>query len=128
MKDGIILSDKHGVNPGMLLCPICMKEIGIALYGRLKDDAEAPMRNINNEPCDDCKKIIDKGYIALIAAKKEANGIMFLGDHIFLKNNSELCKQLGIAQGKIAFCDKEFIEKIKENYKKIHGEDVPSEG
>lgn len=60
--DSILLSPKHGVNPSILHCFICGKETGLALLGKLKDDAEAP-RDISNpnEICEDCRKQLDAG-------------------------------------------------------------------
>lgn len=61
-KDSIKLSPKHGVNPSVLHCFICGKEIGLALLGKLKNDAEAPHDISNpNEICDDCRKQIEAG-------------------------------------------------------------------
>ncbi len=69
-KDSIKLSPKHGVNPSVLHCFICGKEIGLALLGKLKDDAEAPHNVINpNEICDDCRKQIDAGNKFFIEVK-----------------------------------------------------------
>lgn len=45
MSKNIILSEKHEVNPSITVCPICGKEIGIALLGKLKGDEEAPRKN-----------------------------------------------------------------------------------
>ena len=45
MSKNIILSEKHGVNSSITVCPICDKEIGIALLGKLKGDEEAPRKN-----------------------------------------------------------------------------------
>lgn len=55
MSKNIKLSPKHGVNPSLLKCPICGKEYGLALLGRLKGDAEAP-KTIEGDLCDECKK------------------------------------------------------------------------
>lgn len=64
-KDYITLSKKHGVNPSITHCECCGKEIGIAMFGRLKDDAEAP-RDVYMGLCDDCQKVVDqKGLIIL---------------------------------------------------------------
>lgn len=53
MGKNIKLSPKHGVNPSMLQCACCGKDMGLALFGRLKGDAEAP-RIIKNDLCEDC--------------------------------------------------------------------------
>lgn len=37
MSKNIRLSEKHGVNPSITVCPICSKEIGIALLVNLKE-------------------------------------------------------------------------------------------
>lgn len=39
MSKSIKLSPKHGVNPSVTHCECCGKEIGVALFGRLKGDA-----------------------------------------------------------------------------------------
>lgn len=74
-KGDIILSKEHGVNPSIMVCPVCGKEIGLALFGKLKDDAKAP-RYVQGDPCDECQKKFDEGYIAVIAMKspKESAG------------------------------------------------------
>lgn len=55
MGKNIKLSPKHGVNPSMMQCACCGKDMGIALFGRLKGDAEAP-KYIKNDLCEDCQK------------------------------------------------------------------------
>lgn len=63
----IRFSPKHGVNPSLLLCPICSKETnGIALLGRLKGDIEAPRYIFDKVPCKECQEKLDKGYRFLI--------------------------------------------------------------
>ena len=64
----IKLSKKHGANPTLLICPICKKDVGIGLFGRLKGDAEAP-RKMYGELCDDCKK----EYTVIIEVDSETN-------------------------------------------------------
>ena len=65
----IKLSKKHGVNPSLLVCPICGKELGIALLGYLKGDKEAPKTIKGQELCEDCKKL----YITIIEIESETN-------------------------------------------------------
>ena len=70
MSRGIPISKKHGVNPTVLICPICHHETnGLALLGRLPGDAEAPRYSLDREPCDDCRKVIDSGGVMLIEIK-----------------------------------------------------------
>lgn len=54
MSKGIRVNEKHGVNPSITVCPICGKETGIALLGKLKGDEEAP-RYTHGDICDECK-------------------------------------------------------------------------
>ena len=68
MSKGITLSPKHGVNPSIVICPICKKDTSIALFGRLKGDAEAP-KQIEGELCDECKK----KYITIVEVESETN-------------------------------------------------------
>lgn len=71
-NEGIILSDKYGVNPSVLHCFICGKETGVALLGKLKNNAEAP-RDMTQlgEYCEDCKKQIEAGNKFVIEVKGE---------------------------------------------------------
>ena len=70
MSRGIPISKKHGVNPTMLICPICLHETnGLALLGKLPGDAEAPRYSLDREPCADCRKVIDGGGVMLIEIK-----------------------------------------------------------
>ena len=64
----ITLSPKHGLNPSITHCECCGKELGIALFGRLKGDAEAP-KQIEGELCDECKK----KYITIVEVESETN-------------------------------------------------------
>lgn len=54
MGKGVTLSKKHGLNPSMVICPICGKEENIAILGYIKGDKEAP-RYIQGDICDECK-------------------------------------------------------------------------
>lgn len=41
MGKGVTLSKKHGLNPSMVICPICGKEESVAILGYIKGDKEA---------------------------------------------------------------------------------------
>lgn len=59
MGKGITLSKKHGLNPSMVICPICGKEESVAILDYIKGDKEAP-RYIQGDICDECKaKVAD---------------------------------------------------------------------
>lgn len=73
MGKGVTLSKKHGVNPSITVCPICGKEIGIALLGKLKGDEEAP-RKIIGDLCDDCISKLDNDKIYILAINDQGYG------------------------------------------------------
>lgn len=74
MSDSIRVSEKHGVNPSLDMCIFCDEPKGIALLGRLPDDAEAPRHVVTSyEPCDKCQEQMSKG-ITLIGITHERQG------------------------------------------------------
>lgn len=66
MTKNITLSKEHGLNPSLMHCPICGKDTGIAVFGKLKGDVKAPTHVIGNEPCDECKDKLNNGKIAIM--------------------------------------------------------------
>ena len=73
MDKGIRLSLKHGVNPSITHCECCGKEIGIAMFGKLKGDEEAP-RDVFMGLCDDCQKVIDQQGLIIIEVRDGETG------------------------------------------------------
>ena len=73
MSKGIRVSEKHGVNPSITICPICGKETGIALLGKLKGDTEAP-RKIIGDLCDDCISKLGNDKIYILAINDQGYG------------------------------------------------------
>ena len=71
-RGSITLSRKHGINPSLFLCPVCKKDMYIALNGRLKGDVEAPRTIEGNELCPDCKK----KYVTIIEVESKDNPIV----------------------------------------------------
>jgi hypothetical protein len=62
----IRISEKHGVNPSLMLCHLCGESMGVALLGRMKGDVEAPRQGVfDYEPCDKCKAHMKDGIILL---------------------------------------------------------------
>lgn len=62
----IKLSPKHGINPSLEVCFYCGADIGVALLGKLPNDAEAPRKICTSyEPCEDCKKSFKDKVILL---------------------------------------------------------------
>lgn len=78
MSGSIKISKKHGLNPCIPICVFCGKEKNeLALLGRLKDDAKAPMSAvIDMEPCNECKENWSKGVpLIRVTKKKPENGM-----------------------------------------------------
>lgn len=98
MSKSIRLSEKHGVNPSITICPVCGKDTGIAILGRLKGDEEAP-RKIIGDLCDDCISklgndkiyilaINDQGYSTKgIIIERSALNVSIKGYMTFMKEN-----------------------------------------
>jgi len=60
------ISEKHGVNPSLMVCYFCQKEYGVALLGRLPGDAVAPRSACyNREPCPECQQHMTNGIILI---------------------------------------------------------------
>lgn len=65
------LSEKHGVNPSVEKCFFCQRDVGIVLFGRLKDDVEAPRSvTLNHDPCVDCQVVMSRGVILSLASTR----------------------------------------------------------
>lgn len=112
-KDSIILSPKHGVNPSITKCFVCGKEYGIAMFGRLKEDVEAP-REIVNGLCPDCQKVIDNGGVFIIEVEKQEENLYRTGRLIAIKKEA-----VNVPNNGILFCPKEDFEQLfGEQFKK----------
>lgn len=61
------ISKKYGVNPSLVVCPVCGKETSLALFGYMKGDAEAP-KTVKGDLCDECKK----DYITIVEVCSES--------------------------------------------------------
>lgn len=69
MSKNIKISPKYGVNPSITVCPVCKKETGIALMGKMKGDVEAP-KFTTGSLCDECSKTYVPIYEADPSKKK----------------------------------------------------------
>lgn len=57
MSNSIRLSEKHGVNPSLESCFWCGESMGVALLGRLPNDAEAPRHIMTGyDECPKCQE------------------------------------------------------------------------
>lgn len=106
---GIHVSERHGVNPSLCVCPLCYQETNeLALLGRLPNDAEAPKHIPGPEPCDECKEHLGMGFLLL-----ERKGDVITGRRWVIKRDAaermfdntekgvayitpELAKQIGL--------------------------------
>lgn len=69
-KDTISIHPEHGVNPTILLCPVCNKETNeLALLGYNKNK-KADKYSIGYNLCDECEKFTED-YITFIVVKDE---------------------------------------------------------
>lgn len=116
MSKGIRLSKKHGVNPSLLKCIMCGESIGVALMGRLKDDAEAPSECINGDICDKCNERMGDEYVGLVEARQEDGQTRLLGRSVFVRKT--VLKNIDPKQ-KIFFCDSGMMDKLIEGYRQI---------
>lgn len=82
-EKSIRLSPKHGVNPALTHCPICGKAMGVALFGRLEGDKEAPHDVADPEPCDECQEHMRLGVLFV-----ERSGNMITGSRWVLKEEA----------------------------------------
>lgn len=80
------ISQKHGVNPSLMCCPVCGKETGVALLGQLKDDAEAPRYISDSEPCEKCRADFEeykqKGFLIFVIEKENRDWRFFHSLHV----------------------------------------------
>jgi len=78
MKGSILLSEEHGVNPSILVCPLCGADTGIALLGKQKGDKKAPKFMSDLKPCDKCKDMM-KTHVVIVEAEQCDGGHRLLG-------------------------------------------------
>lgn len=77
------ISDKHGLNPSLDMCFFCGVPKGIALFGKLKNDIEAPRQVLlNYEPCDECQKVMSQGT-TIIEVVTDDNGNKPIHDNVY---------------------------------------------
>lgn len=97
MAHKILLSKKYGVNPSLMTCFYCGEDSGIALFGHLPNDAEAPFRAgvIDNVPCSKCKEYMKQGIILISVRNGESGKNPYrTGGWLVLKE--EALSQMGI--------------------------------
>ena len=86
MGKGITLSKKHGLNPSVMVCPICGKTGDIAILGHIKGDEEAP-RYIQGDICDECKARVadNKCFVISVGEDQRLKRYTIVSKDIFTK-------------------------------------------
>ena len=115
----IPISPKHGLNPALVVCPCCGADEGVALMGRLKDDAEAPRRILDVGPCSRCtlefEALKDKGFVLFVIADAGINGPPwphYRGLHVITRDAaSRLFRDVSLHHG-CAFISETFAREI----------------
>lgn len=103
----ITLSKNHGLNPSMIKCFICGKEHSIALFGRLKGDAQAPREIVDGSICPNCQKVINDGNVFIIEVEKQEANPYRTGRLVAIKKEAINVPNVGIL-----FCPKEDFEQM----------------
>lgn len=68
------LSERHGVNPSVVLCFYCNESMGVVLLGKLKGDVEAPRQGVfDHTPCDTCKERMEMGVLLISVRDGDEN-------------------------------------------------------
>lgn len=70
-NEGIILSEKHGLNPSLEVCLACRKDIGIVMFGKLKDDIEAPKKVCLGHLCNECENKFKENHQKMLVETTE---------------------------------------------------------
>lgn len=114
-KDSIALSPKYGVNPSVQQCYVCGEDVGVILFGHMKDkgasrkrcaepreaqsDIEAPRTVcLDKEPCDKCKEHMKQGII-LIGVRDGESGENPYRTGEFLVIKQEAAERLFCGEG-----------------------------
>ena len=119
MSNSIKISPKHGVNPSLLKCFWCGEDMGIALMGKLKGDAEAPKYVFGGyEPCGKCKKKFAEGVLLMEADSWPVfegqpamqKDVYPTGKHLIMKR--EAAKRIFGLDGDKAFIDRQLFAEL----------------
>ena len=59
------LSEKHGVNPAVEQCFVCLEDFGVILFGEMKGDVKAPHRVCTGNVCETCQEHMKQGIVLI---------------------------------------------------------------
>lgn len=114
-KDSIKLSPKYVVNPFIAICFWCREDVGVAMLGKLPDDAEAPRKVVlDYEPCEKCQAKMDMG-ITLIEStdgKTPTGNWLVIPEEMFKEMVSDPDILASILKARKAFIDTELFENL----------------
>lgn len=105
------LSKEYGLNPSLLVCPICGKDVGIALLGA-NGGKKAPYQMTSIELCNDCKQKVKEGNTFILSAKQTLEGIKPTGAYILVPNE---CLNVPISPKGICFMEEFEFNKLVNN-------------
>lgn len=108
---GLRLSKKYGVNPSLLVCPICGNDVGVALLGA-NGGKKAPYQMISMDLCNECKQKIKEGNTFILSAKQTSEGIQPTGAYILVPNE---CLNIPIPPKGICFMEESEFNKLINN-------------
>lgn len=136
MDKGIRLSEKHGVNASLAVCIICGEGKSVVLFGRLKDDAEAPRKTLDPfepyEPCPTCReKYLKEATLVLGGKTNGQDGMEYTGSMMVIKDTAfRRIFEQEPPKGKIAFAPdpivRNFVAQNEQQKKEQEGKPVES--
>ena len=114
MKDEeITFSEKHGLNPSLEVCLVCRKDMGIVMFGQLKDDVEAPKQVCLGRLCDKCISKFKEEHKKLIL---EVDNLGFTGRYFIFPEKCiqpEILEEIG--DNVTIYLGEEAFQKILQN-------------
>ena len=124
-EEEIIISEKYGVNPSLEVCALCGKEMGIIMFGRLKDDVEAPKQVCLGYLCDGCTAKFKSEHKKVLLETTEygptGRYYVFPEEGIFPEILEEIGDHIVVLIGEDAFNRIENILKEAEGHEKNKG-------
>ena len=119
-EEGILLSEKYGLNPSIEKCALCNKDMGLILFGMLADDSEAPKTCCLGHLCDECKKDLEK-YKEIIFL--EIDNDMYTGNRCLMPEYCINPNVLNDLNGeRIVYVSKKTFDNIEQNIKELKKE------
>lgn len=110
------LSKEYGVNPSVLVCSCCGKDMGVALLGASYKvngkTAEAPRRMATGQICDDCRKVIENGGIFVIEVKDGEKGPDPYRTGRLIAIKEEAANRMFRQHGKINYMEERMFSKV----------------